>query len=119
MLLLHIFVLLLLFRQVYADKEELPQYVEALDSVNREYYPSQQVGLSIFIFNMLTIISKGFLRLSIFISKVFSCCQLSHVQARQREMIKSYTTGAYSQTYNAYQQVIVISHRCQVTHLVC
>ena len=98
--------LLLLFRQVYADEEELPQYVEALDSVNREYYPSQQVRSSIF--NVLTIVSKGFLRLSIFISKVFSCCQLSHVQARQREMIKSYTTGAYSQTYNAYQQVIKI-----------
>ena len=40
----HIFVHLLLFRQVYAEEEELPQYVEALDSVNREYYPSQQVG---------------------------------------------------------------------------
>ena len=31
-----------------------------------------------------------------------------HVKARQREMIKSYTTGAYSQTYNAYQQVIIV-----------
>ena len=29
--------------KVYAEKEELPQYVEALDSVDREYYPSQQV----------------------------------------------------------------------------
>ena len=35
----------------------------------------------------------------------FHLQRFPRVQARQREMIKSYTTGAYSQTYNAYQQV--------------
>ena len=49
----------------------MPSYVEELDLVEREYYPSPQ--------------------------------------AREREMIESYTqSSSYSQTYNAYQQDIAL-----------
>ena len=46
----------------------------------------------------------------------FSFCRKFYLKARQREMIKSYTTGAYSQTYNAYQQVGFLS---RIVHYFC